>query len=227
MDIDRLQDKERRDILAQMAEMYYNQGRTQSEIADHFGTNRFRVARMIQEAKQERIVEIRIHFSDERNKGLEQELKGRLGLKDVLVVHTRYSSYIDVLAQIGEAGADYLARLLEPGAVLGVTWGKTLYSVINRLPDLRYNPVTAVQLAGHSPTTNPEVDARELARVIEGFLDTLTTRERVIFMRRYAYLDTYADIAERVGISEKNVSVRLARVRKQLKTYLREKEDLK
>ena len=71
MDIDRLQDKERRDILAQMAEMYYNQGRTQSEIADHFGTNRFRVARMIQEAKQERIVEIRIHFSDERNKGLE------------------------------------------------------------------------------------------------------------------------------------------------------------
>ena len=51
MDIDRLQDKERRDILAQMAEMYYNQGRTQSEIADHFGTNRFRVARMIQEAK--------------------------------------------------------------------------------------------------------------------------------------------------------------------------------
>lgn len=164
MDIDRLQDKERRDILAQMAEMYYNQGRTQSEIADHFGTNRFRVARMIQEAKQERIVEIRIHFSDERNKGLEQELKGRLGLKDVLVVHTRYSSYIDVLAQIGEAGADYLARLLEPGAVLGVTWGKTLYSVINRLPDLRYNPVTAVQLAGYFSMTNPEVDARELTR---------------------------------------------------------------
>lgn len=48
-----------------------------------------------------------------------------------------------------------------------------------------------------------EVEARELARIIESFLDTLTTKERIIFMRRYAYIDTYADIAKRMGISEK------------------------
>lgn len=55
-----------------------------------------------------------------------------------------------------------------------------------------------------------EIEARELARIIEEFLDTLTVKERVIFMRRYTYIDTYADIAKRVGISEKNVSVRLS-----------------
>ena len=58
-------------------------------------------------------------------------------------------------------------------------------------------------------TVEDEIEARELARIIEAFLDTLTVKERVIFMRRYAYADTYADIAKRVGISEKNVSVRL------------------
>ena len=39
---------------------------------------------MIQEAREERIVEIRIYFSDERNKALEEELKKCLKLKDVL-----------------------------------------------------------------------------------------------------------------------------------------------
>lgn len=43
-------------------------------------------------------------------------------------------------------------------------------------------------------------------------------------MRRYAYLDPYADIARRVGISEKNVSVRLTRIRQKMKQYLIERE---
>ena len=66
-------------------------------------------------------------------------------------------------------------------------------------------------------TVEGEMDARELARVLEGFLDTLTAKERVIFMRRYAYADTYADIAKRAGVSEKNVSVRLALIRQKMK----------
>ena len=73
-------------------------------------------------------------------------------------------------------------------------------------------------------TVEAEIEARELARIIESFLDTLTTENRVIFMRRYAYADTYADIAKRVGISEKNVSVRLTLIRQKMKQYLIERE---
>ena len=73
-------------------------------------------------------------------------------------------------------------------------------------------------------TVEDEVEARELARIIESFLDTLTTKERIIFMRRYAYIDTYADIAKRMGISEKNVSVRLSLIRQKMKQYLIERE---
>ena len=75
-------------------------------------------------------------------------------------------------------------------------------------------------------TVEDEIEARELARIIEVFLDTLTAKERVIFMRRYAYADPYADIAKRVGISEKNVSVRLALIRQKMKQYLIEREVL-
>ena len=73
-------------------------------------------------------------------------------------------------------------------------------------------------------TVEDEIEARELARIIEEFLDTLTVENRVIFMRRYAYADTYTDIAKRVGISEKNVSVRLALIRQKMKQYLMERE---
>ena len=73
-------------------------------------------------------------------------------------------------------------------------------------------------------TVEDEIEARELARIIEAFLDTLTAKERVIFMRRYAYADTYADIAKRVGISEQNVSVRLTLIRQKMKQYLIERE---
>ena len=73
-------------------------------------------------------------------------------------------------------------------------------------------------------TVEDEIEARELARIIEEFLDTLTVENRVIFMRRYWFADSYKDIAELVGISEKNISVRLTRIREKMKKYLIERE---
>ena len=70
------------------------------------------------------------------------------------------------------------------------------------------------------------IEAKTLARMIESFLDTLTVENRVIFIRRYWFSNTYAQIAEYVGMTEKNVSVRLTRVRKQMREYFTEREDL-
>ena len=75
-------------------------------------------------------------------------------------------------------------------------------------------------------TVEDEIEARELARIIEEFLDTLTLENRVIFMRRYWFADSYKDIAEFMGLSEKNISVRLTRIREKMKQYLIEREAL-
>ena len=72
-------------------------------------------------------------------------------------------------------------------------------------------------------TAEAEMEARELAQIIEDFLETLTVENRVIFMRRYAYMDTYSDISARVGLPEKTISVRLTRMRRKLKQYLMER----
>ena len=73
-------------------------------------------------------------------------------------------------------------------------------------------------------TVEDEIEVRELTRIIGEFLDTLTLENRVIFMRRYWFADSYNDIAEFMGLSEKNISVRLTRIREKMKQYLIERE---
>ena len=66
-----------------------------------------------------------------------------------------------------------------------------------------------------------EMDRRELRRVLESFLETLTKESRLIFLRRYLYVDTVAEIAARYGISESKVKTQLHRARAKLHTYLK------
>lgn len=179
MDIDHLTEKERYDMLAEMAELYYNQGKTQSEIAKHFETNRFRVAKLLQDARTEQIVEIKVNHSNERDTILENELKKHYPtLRKAIVVNTRYSAYIDGVLQLGKAGATYLQKLLKPETVIGITWGKTVYSAVSRLVSAVHNPVTAVQLTGYMKSSNPAVDSRELVRTVAS-----------VYNGNYYYLD--------------------------------------
>jgi len=67
-----------------------------------------------------------------------------------------------------------------------------------------------------------EMDRRELRRILESFLESLPRESRLIFLRRYLYVDTIAEIAARYHISESKVKTRLHRTRKKLHTYLEE-----
>ena len=65
-----------------------------------------------------------------------------------------------------------------------------------------------------------EFESRELRRVLEAFLDSLNKESRLIFLRRYLYVDTIAEIAARYGISESKVKTQLHRTRAKLYDYL-------
>ena len=75
------------------------------------------------------------------------------------------------------------------------------------------------------PYRETEADARELGRILDAFLRTLTPENQMVFLRRYWYVDTVAEIAVRYGISESAVQMRLNRTRAKLCTYL-EKEGI-
>ena len=66
-------------------------------------------------------------------------------------------------------------------------------------------------------------DERELRQAIHDFLAALPAKKRKIFMRRYWYADSVAQIADRMGMSENGVSVTLHRLRAALRAYLEER----
>lgn len=66
-----------------------------------------------------------------------------------------------------------------------------------------------------------QLEGQELGRILSAFLRTLTPENRMVFLRRYWYVDTIAEIAARYGISESAVMTRLSRTRAKLCTYLK------
>lgn len=73
-----------------------------------------------------------------------------------------------------------------------------------------------------SQTVEQALEAKELTNTLEQFLDTLSRENRVIFLRRYWFSDSYETIAALTGLSEKTVSVRLVRTREKLRKFLTE-----
>lgn len=67
-----------------------------------------------------------------------------------------------------------------------------------------------------------QVLENELQGIINSFVRNLPADKRNIFIRRYWYLEPVQNIAKDLNISEKALSMRLIRMRKKLKTYLRE-----
>ena len=75
------------------------------------------------------------------------------------------------------------------------------------------------------PAHQRRLEGEELGKVLNSFLETLSYESRVIFLRRYWYLDTVAEIAERGGITQSKVKTQLYRTRGKLHAFL-EKEGI-
>ena len=73
---------------------------------------------------------------------------------------------------------------------------------------------------GESP--QEAYENRELARVINGFLEDLDEEKRRMFVRRYFYSDSVEAIANRLKVSASKVKTTLFRLRGELKRRLEE-----
>lgn len=65
-----------------------------------------------------------------------------------------------------------------------------------------------------------QVEARELGAAINTFLKALSPDNRTIFLRRYWFGDSVLSIARDLEMRQNTVTVRLSRLRMQLRTYL-------
>lgn len=64
------------------------------------------------------------------------------------------------------------------------------------------------------------LESKELGALLDTFLKGLTAENRMVFMRRYWYFDSIAEIAARCGISEDAVQKRITRTKAKLAAFL-------
>ena len=71
-----------------------------------------------------------------------------------------------------------------------------------------------------APALEETVNARALGLAINRFLKTVNARNRALFLRRYWFGDSVQQIAKDLGMRENAASVRLGRLRMQLREHL-------
>lgn len=155
----------RNDMLADVAEMYYLEGKKQAEIAEHIGLTRSMVSRLLDEARSRGIVEFRIHRPLSFDEVLAQRLVDAFDLNAAYVVIMGETGSNRILTQVGVGAAQALRRYLTPNAILGLAWGTFIRSTVDAfeleepLPGIR-----VVQLVGAGDSRINDYDGHALVQ---------------------------------------------------------------
>lgn len=155
---------QRIELLARIAEMYYEQNLTQSQIAQKVGYSRSMISRMISEARENNIVEICIHYPLQRVHELEVWLQKTLLLKEVRVLQRGALTHTEMLRRLGVMAALVLQELLHEHITIGTSWGTAVFETVNAVRSQSIEGLRVVQMIGSLGTPNPEIDGPELAR---------------------------------------------------------------
>lgn len=151
-------------LLADVASLYYEHDLTQSEIADKLFISRTRISRLLKQAKEKGIVEIKVNYFFERNYDLEDKFKERFNLKEVWLLNSRKKNDSELRKGIGSLAASYLKTRIRRNMTVGVSWGSTIYETVNALAAEKLLPIHVVQTMGVPSVENPKVDTREIIR---------------------------------------------------------------
>lgn len=144
------------------ARRYFIDGANKSNIALELGISRFKVARLLDFALRDGIVRIDVSAPPEIDIELSGELAARYGLRGAIVTRSIEGPEELQRSQLGRACAQLLTQTLEPSDVLGISWGRTLHSMVAHLS--RLPACTVVQIVGGVPTLDLDVNSMELVR---------------------------------------------------------------
>jgi deoxyribonucleoside regulator len=180
-------------LLDRIAGLYYEAGLTQTEIAAKTGYSPSMISRLLSEAREQGIVEIRVNHLIERRGDLQEELQNLLGLRTAFVVKCGHLEYPQMLRQLGTMAARVVEEHAHDNMRIGISWGTAVYETVAALrmrPDMGAEVVLMIGSleAPHPDISGPEL-ARQLARILMGrysilpaplIVDSETTRQSLL-----------------------------------------------
>lgn len=124
-------------LTATVARRYYLDGATKSEIATELGLSRFKVARLLDQARETGVVRIELDSPGQINLDLSVRLSAAYGLRHCVVMDGPEDDDDLLRRNLGRAAAALLTEIVEPGDVLGLSWARSLMAMrasLTRLP---------------------------------------------------------------------------------------------
>jgi DNA-binding transcriptional regulator LsrR (DeoR family) len=147
-----------------IAQRYFVEGHSKVRIGREFGLTRFKVARILEEARRSGLVRIEIGLPAELDAELSERLRDRFGLHHALVITTPDEPEEALRTHLGEVAAGLLSEIVVEGDVLGIGWGRTLTAMTSALDSLAR--CTVVQLTGAVGVIGVREDSVETVRAV-------------------------------------------------------------
>jgi DNA-binding transcriptional regulator LsrR (DeoR family) len=151
-------------LLLRAAHHYYAEQKSQAEIARTMGTSRSNVSRMLAEAQRQGIVEIRLHDPSGRSRDLEDRLAEHFGLAEARVAPRDATGRATPGDRAGALAAGLLLESLEDGMTVGLSWGRSLQTMVHAVTTDHDHDVTLVQLLGGMSAISIDTSGQELVR---------------------------------------------------------------
>ncbi len=194
-----MENNSRRQLLADIATLYYKDKQTQDEIARKVGYSRSAVSRLLTEAEDQGIIEITINYPLLREPEFERRLRERYGLEAAFVINAGESSDEHLLQLLGRIGALFLEQQLRDNMIVGIGWGTSLFEMVNALPHMPFSDISVVQVIGASGSkSDTRIDGPDLAAFLASKLNASHQ-----FLHAPLFLDSVA--AKNSLISQKQI----------------------
>jgi len=142
------------ELLSQIAEDYYLNKRPFGDISKKYHISRYLVNKYLNEAVKEGIVKIEITANSHRNAQLEHILQDKYADISFYVVQDDINN-ITTSEHLSNYAANLVDKLLKDNnKVIGLTWGETIYSMIDSLKSTPLERVKFTQFLGENMKYN-------------------------------------------------------------------------
>lgn len=156
--------KRQEDLIIEAARLYYEHNLTQTQIGRKLNTSRSTVSRLLQQARDTGIVQIKIEYPWRRNTELEHTLMSRYRVREVRVLESLGRSSESIFDGLGKLAAEYLDSFVRNDMVLGVSYGRSIAATIRNLQPARPVRMETVQILGALGSGNPLIEGPDLVR---------------------------------------------------------------
>lgn len=157
-------------LIGRVTRLYYEHGLTHQEIADAFGISRIRVTRLLAEARESGLVEIRVKADDSPFADHEARLVTEFGLRQAWVA-PKVADVEKSDQALASVGSDALRSLLDKNCTIGVGVSTQVALVVNGFAHSNlggtYVPVSGSP-GGLSDGSSPVEIALQLAARTDG-----------------------------------------------------------